>query len=198
MREQTAREQLELNLLTALAQTCLDQPLRAARVLVKSSLMPEHFSDAVARDTFQELRVAILAHDTSGELLNALHLLADSTNAQNVQGNLEELIEELVALGTVINPNVPEMQETDLAGHTAVLFCRSCGSSICDVNNWSDKTLRTAVIKCYECGCEGRLTGFSVGRIRCTSIPPATLAQALAEARKDAPNLNWRREIAVE
>jgi hypothetical protein len=100
-REQTPREELELRLLALLARTYLDQPVRVARLLVKKALVSEHFSDATIRDAFQRLRAAILANDKSGELLNALHLLADSTD---VQRNLEELVEELCALGTVLEP----------------------------------------------------------------------------------------------
>ncbi|SRR5229473_5800038 len=70
-------------------------------------------------------------------------------------------------------------------GFAALLICRSCGSSICDVNHWVDRSLQAAVIKCYECGAEGRLTGFSVGR---SSVSPSVVAVA----RKDAPWVTQR------
>src|SRR5262249_35682453 len=100
MREQTARERLEGDLLSALAKTYLDQPLRAARVLLESSLMPGHFSDATVREAFEGLREAILARDTSAELNTALQILA--TGASKVERNFEELAGELCALGTVL------------------------------------------------------------------------------------------------
>lgn len=44
----------------------------------------------------------------------------------------------------------------------AVLFCRTCGSHNADINSWQDKT--TAILCCYSCGQETKLTGFTVGR----------------------------------
>src|SRR5258707_10341589 len=75
----------------------------------------------------------------------------------------------------------------------ALVFCRDCGSAICDVNHWSDNTRRAAVIKCYDCGNEGELTGFSVGRARFAPVPAA----ALAEARSDAPHLRPRLTLGL-
>jgi hypothetical protein len=73
----------------------------------------------------------------------------------------------------------------------AILVCRSCGSSVCDVNNWVDNTLLTAVIKCYECGTEGKLTGFSVGR---GWVSPSVLE----DAKKDAPHTpHWSKGRAA-
>lgn len=69
----------------------------------------------------------------------------------------------------------------------AILVCRKCGSSNCDVNTWVDNTLQTAVIKCYECGAEAKLKGFSVGR---GWVSPSVLESA----KKDAPHTpHWRK-----
>jgi hypothetical protein len=96
MHPQIRREELETNVLALMAKTYLADPVRVANVLSTSKLTPEHFSDAVARDVFRQLLPGILARNLEGERLNALRILA---SPPDVEGNLEEAVAELSALG---------------------------------------------------------------------------------------------------
>ena len=64
----------------------------------------------------------------------------------------------------------------------AVIFCMSCSSPVIDVNTWKDK--RTPVIKCYGCGNEATLTGFTLGRTSAADL--AAILQAEDAAAWDA------------
>jgi hypothetical protein len=81
-----------------------------------------------------------------------------------------------------------ELNADDHVGFAAILFCRSCGSAVVDINHWLDNTFKAAVLKCYDCGTEGALTGFTAGR----TIQNRVASRVLAEARRDAARLPRR------
>lgn len=54
------------------------------------------------------------------------------------------------------------MTPADASEHIAALVCLNCGGSTIDVNGWSDGK---AIIRCYRCGNEARLAGFTLGRV---------------------------------
>jgi hypothetical protein len=78
-----------------------------------------------------------------------------------------------------------KLHPDDHAGFAAILFCRSCGSAVVDINHWLDNTFKTAVLKCYDCGAEGTLSDFTAGR----TIRPGISSAAIVKARKDAARL---------
>lgn len=57
-----------------------------------------------------------------------------------------------------------------------IIFCRNCRSHRVDINCWKDD--ETAVVRCYNCGNEGELRGFSLGR---TGYSQEAIAEALED-----------------
>ena len=68
-----------------------------------------------------------------------------------------------------------------------ICFCTKCGGSALDVNHWVEPGV--AVFRCYDCGNESPVRGFTLGRVLGTRyLHREALASGLVtHAAEDAP-----------